>query len=42
MRGEASCYEHRRQFYNQRLDEHGQKFLDWWDSLPLKVKPIYE
>jgi hypothetical protein len=42
MSGEASCYEHRRQFYNKQLGEHGQEFLDWWDRLPLKAKPHYD
>ena len=38
----ANAYEHRRWFFEQRVRMYGQAFLDWWDSLPMKVKPRYE
>jgi len=38
----ANSYEHRRGFFEQRTRQYGKPFLDWWNNLPMKVKPRYE
>ena len=40
--GEVNGYEHRRRFFHEQVALFGEDFLDWWNGLPLKVKPNYE
>jgi hypothetical protein len=40
--GLVNSYDHRKQFFEQRVREFGSEFRDWWESLPVKVKPRYE
>jgi hypothetical protein len=40
--GIVNGYEHRCEFFAKQKAGYGQEFLDWWDGLPMKVKPRYD
>jgi hypothetical protein len=40
--GQVNGYGHRREFYTKQKARYGQAFTDWWEALPMKVKPKYD
>lgn len=40
--GYANSYDHRKEFFAEQVAVFGDDFLEWWHTLPLKVKPNYE